>query len=65
MIDKRIIDLSSTRFLVFDEADEFLEKEIYELAGQTFVINSPKQLAVVLFEKLKLPPGRKNKTGYR
>ncbi len=41
-----------------------LEKEIYELAGEIFNINSPKQLGVVLFEKLKLPYGKKTKTGY-
>ena len=41
-----------------------LEKEIYEEAGATFNINSPKQLGVVLFENMKLPGGRKTKTGY-
>lgn len=44
-----------------------LEKEIYERAGEEFNINSPKQLGVVLFEKLKLPLfpyGKKTKTGY-
>lgn len=41
-----------------------LEKEIYELAGETFNINSPKQLGVVLFEHLSLPNGKKTKTGY-
>ena len=41
-----------------------LEKEIYEEAGETFNINSPKQLGVVLFENMKLPGGRKTKTGY-
>lgn len=41
-----------------------LEKEIYELAGETFNINSPKQLGVVLFEHLELPNGKKTKTGY-
>lgn len=43
---------------------EKLEKEIYELAGETFNINSPKQLGVVLFEHLNLPHGKKTKTGY-
>ena len=41
-----------------------LEKEIYEEAGETFNINSPKQLGVILFEKLQLPGGKKTKTGY-
>ena len=41
-----------------------LEKEIYEEAGETFNINYPKQLGVVLFENMKLPGGRKTKTGY-
>ena len=41
-----------------------LEKEIYEEAGEIFNINSPKQLGVVLFENMKLPGGRKTKTGY-
>lgn len=43
---------------------EKLEKEIFELAGETFNINSPKQLGVVLFEHLNLPHGKKTKTGY-
>ena len=37
---------------------------IYELAGETFNINSPQQLAKILFEKLKLPGGKRTKTGY-
>ncbi len=41
-----------------------LEKEIYELAGEEFNINSPKQLGVVLFEHMSLPNGKKTKTGY-
>lgn len=41
-----------------------LEAAIYEMAGETFNINSPKQLGVILFEKLKLPGGKKTKTGY-
>ncbi|HXJ84467.1 MAG TPA: DNA polymerase, partial [Candidatus Methylomirabilis sp.] len=39
-------------------------REIYRLAGEEFNIGSPKQLATVLFEKLKLPPVKKTKTGY-
>ncbi|GKV69590.1 DNA polymerase I [Sporosarcina sp. NCCP-2716] len=41
-----------------------LEKTIYELAGQPFNINSPKQLGVILFEKIGLTPIKKTKTGY-
>ena len=41
-----------------------LEKEIYEMAGEMFNINSPKQLGVILFEKMGLPNGKKTKTGY-
>ncbi|MDD4237854.1 MAG: DNA polymerase I [Desulfotomaculaceae bacterium] len=41
-----------------------LAVDIYQLAGQEFNINSPKQLGKVLFEDLKLPVGRKTKTGY-
>lgn len=41
-----------------------LEKKIHEVAGEEFNIGSPKQLGVVLFEKLKLPVGKKTKTGY-
>lgn len=41
-----------------------LENDIYELAGEKFNINSPKQLGVILFEKLGLPVIKKTKTGY-
>ena len=40
------------------------EKQIYELAGREFNINSPQQLGTILFEELGLPHGRKTKTGY-
>jgi len=41
-----------------------IEREIFELAGEEFLVSSPKQLQVILFEKLKLPVVRKTKTGY-
>ena len=41
-----------------------LETLIYQQAGEEFNINSPKQLGVILFEKLALPGGKKTKTGY-
>jgi DNA polymerase-1 len=52
-IDKELIRL----------IDEY-EKKIYKLAGMKFNINSTKQLAEILFEKLKLTPLRKTKTGF-
>ncbi len=41
-----------------------LEQSIYQQAGETFNINSPKQLGVILFEKMGMPNGKKTKTGY-
>ncbi len=41
-----------------------LEKQIHEIAGEEFNINSPKQLGQILFEKLQIPATKKNKTGY-
>jgi len=41
-----------------------LEKEIYEIVGYQFNVNSPQQLADVLFEELRLPRKRRTKTGY-
>ena len=41
-----------------------VEKDIYTLAGEEFNIASPKQLGEILFDKLKLPYAKKNKTGY-
>lgn len=41
-----------------------LVAQIYELAGEEFNINSPKQLGIILFEKLGLPAKKKTKSGY-
>ena len=41
-----------------------IEQSIYEMAGHTFNLNSPKQLGTVLFEELNLPVRKKTKTGY-
>ncbi|MBR4724452.1 MAG: DNA polymerase I [Lachnospiraceae bacterium] len=41
-----------------------LEKEIWQAAGEEFNINSPKQLGTILFDKLRLPGGKKTKSGY-
>lgn len=49
---------------VLAEKIEELEALIYEEAGETFNINSPKQLGEILFEKMGLPGGKKTKTGY-
>ena len=46
------------------EKIESLSKEIYELCGTEFNINSPKQLGEILFEKLELPSLKKTKSGY-
>ncbi len=48
----------------FSQRLRVLEEEIYQIAGEEFNIGSPKQLQTILFEKLKLPRGKKTKTGY-
>ncbi|MCA1056940.1 DNA polymerase I [Rossellomorea aquimaris] len=61
MVDKqRLEDMKEELGKRIDE----LEKHIHELAGESFNINSPKQLGVILFEKLGLPVVKKTKTGY-
>ena len=47
----------------FAQSMSGLEAEIYELAGQSFNVGSPKQLGEILFDKLELPGGKKGKTG--
>lgn len=49
---------------MLEEGIKTLEKKIYEQVGEEFNINSPKQLGVILFEKMQLPFGKKTKTGY-
>lgn len=55
--------LNDLDILLSKKVNEFTEL-IYEQAGEEFNINSPKQLGVILFEKLKLPVQKKTKTGY-
>jgi len=47
-----------------EERIKEIESKIYEMAGESFNINSPKQLSYILFEKLKLPVVKRTKTGY-
>ena len=60
-VDKGILSSLATDF---DEIIEKTEKNIHELAGEDFNVNSPKQLGQILFEKLGLPVIKKTKTGY-
>ncbi len=54
---KELSDEITTRF-------HQIERDIYEIVGRSFNINSTKQLATLLFEELKLPSGKRTKTGY-
>lgn len=60
------VDVATLKVMEDDLRDRLiqLETEIHRLAGEAFNINSPKQLGVILFEKLALPPVKKTKTGY-
>lgn len=60
-VDRDILNELGTQF---KDIISKLESEIYEMAGESFNINSPKQLGVILFEKLELPVIKKTKTGY-
>ena len=64
-IDGIKLDLKLLKMLSVDMEQRLIKliSEIYEAAGTQFNINSPKQLASVLFEKLKLPQVKKTKTG--
>ncbi|WP_430784852.1 DNA polymerase I [Virgibacillus flavescens] len=55
--------LEKMRVELQERLDE-IETSVYELAGEKFNLNSPKQLGPILFEKLKLPVIKKTKTGY-
>jgi len=57
-------DLLDEMTITFKEDIDKLEKEIYDLAGEEFNINSPKQLGTILFERLELPVIKKTKTGF-
>ncbi len=60
------IDLERLRKMGQDINEQLvqIERRIFELAGEAFNINSPKQLGIILFEKLQLPAIKKTKTGY-
>ncbi len=60
-IDVEVLNELSSR-LAAEMKD--LEKEVYRLAGREFNINSPQQLGRVLFEEMKMPSGKKTKTGF-
>ena len=61
LLDKKHLSKLSHQVAIDLQA---LEAKIYEIADGKFNINSPKQLAVILFEQLKLPTQKKTKTGY-
>ncbi|NWF55354.1 MAG: DNA polymerase I [Syntrophaceae bacterium] len=48
----------------FEEKMARISEEVFDLAGESFNINSPQQLGKILFERLKLPGGKRTKTGY-
>ena len=60
-VDKKILE--DMKIEIKNQID-IISEEIYKQAGTTFNIQSPKQLGEILFEKLNLPHGKKNKTGY-
>lgn len=60
-VDKQVLQDVGTDLTIKQKE---IEKQIYEIAGEEFNINSVKQLGEILFGKLSLPSGKKNKTGY-
>jgi DNA polymerase-1 len=70
LVDMQIAGMKLDRQKLVDFGKEFqleldgLEGKIHKLAGEEFNINSPKQLGLILFEKLGLPGGKRTKTGY-
>jgi DNA polymerase-1 len=60
-VDERVLEALSEEY---EKELARIESEIYALAGERFTIGSPKQLQSVLFEKLKLPPVKRTKTGF-
>jgi DNA polymerase-1 len=70
LADMELAGIAVDKDMLAALSDEFskklasLEVEIHHLAGEEFNINSPAQLGEILFEKFKLPHGRKTKTGY-
>jgi DNA polymerase-1 len=60
-LDRPLLDLMSKEFA---GQMETIAQEIYQQAGEEFNINSPQQLGKILFERLKLPGGKRTKTGY-
>lgn len=60
-VDKKQVDHIDAQLI---EKINELEVSVYKMAGESFNINSPKQLGAILFEKLGLPSGKKTKTGY-
>lgn len=61
LVDRDILGIQNKEVI---KDIQTIEKEVFKEVGETFNLSSPKQLGNILFEKLKLPVGRKTKTGY-
>ena len=57
-------ELDSQKDIIESRLNDIIDK-IYEYAGETFNISSPKQLSYILFEKMVLGKGKKNKTSFK